>query len=96
MSAYFVVDQREITDPETMKSYTAAVIDTLKLFGGKPIVRGGDFEVVEGDWQPRRMAILEFNDRDSLKGWYNAPEYADLKAMRLASSRSNAIMVDGA
>jgi uncharacterized protein (DUF1330 family) len=96
MSAYFIVDQLEVTDPETMKIYAAGVSDTIKQFGGKPVVRGGDFEVLEGDWQPKRVVILEFKDMDTLKAWYNSPEYADLKAMRLASSRSNAIMVDGA
>ena len=95
MSAYFVVDQIEVTDPETMKTYSAGVADTIKQYGGKGIVRGGDFEVVEGDWQPRRVVILEFKDMDTLKAWYNSPEYADLKAMRQASSRSNAIMVEG-
>jgi uncharacterized protein (DUF1330 family) len=28
--------------------------------------------------------------------WYDSPEYADLKAMRIASSSGNIIAVDGA
>jgi uncharacterized protein (DUF1330 family) len=96
MSAYFIVDQIEVTDPDTMKTYSAGVMDTVRDYGGKPVVRGGDFEVREGDWQPRRIIVLEFPDMERLKTWYDGPEYADLKAMRLASSRSNAIMVEGA
>ncbi len=95
MAAYFIVDQLEVTDPETMKTYAAGVADTVKQYNGKMIVRGGDFEVREGDWQPRRIIVLEFPDMDTLKGWYDGPEYAGLKAMRLSSSRSNAVMVEG-
>ncbi len=95
MSAYFIVDQIEVTDPDTMKTYSAGVMDTVRDYGGKPVVRGGG-EVREGDWQPRRINVREIPDMERLKTWYDGPEYADLKAMRLASSRSNAIMVEGA
>jgi len=95
MAAYFIVDQREITDPETMKTYAAGVGETVKNAGGKMIVRGGDFEVVEGDWQPRRIVVLEFPDMAALKSWYDGPDYAELKKMRLASSRSNGVFVNG-
>jgi len=95
MPAYFIVDQLEVTDPETMKQYGAGVSETVKNAGGRMIVRGGDFEVVEGDYQPRRLIIIEFPDMAALKGWYDGPAYADLKKMRLSSSRANAVMVDG-
>lgn len=96
MAAYFIVDQLEVTDAETMKKYAAGVADTVAKYNGKIVVRGGDFEVKEGDWQPKRIIVLEFPDMDTLRGWYDGPEYADLKSMRLASSRSNAVMVEGA
>lgn len=95
MAAYFIVDQLEVTDPETMKKYAAGVADTVKDAGGRMIVRGGAFEVVEGDYQPNRVIVLEFPDMAALKGWYDGPAYAELKKMRLSSSRSNAFMVEG-
>ena len=30
MSAYFIVDQIEVTDPETMKTYSAGVMETVR------------------------------------------------------------------
>jgi len=95
MAAYFIVDQLEVTDPETMKRYAAGVGDTVRNAGGKMIVRGGDFAVVEGDYQPRRIIVIEFPDMEALKGWYDGPAYEELKKLRLASSRSNAVMVEG-
>ena len=95
MPAYFIVDQLEVTDPETMKPYMAGVAATIEQYGGRFIVRGGKFDVTEGDWTPRRVIVLEFRDMATLKAWYDSPEYTPLKEMRLASSRSNAIMVEG-
>ncbi len=95
MVAYFIADQQEVTDPEMMKTYSAGVAATIEQYGGKFSVRGGDPEILEGDWPVRRVIILEFEDRAAIKAWYDSPEYEELKAMRLASSRSNAIIVDG-
>jgi len=96
MAAYFIVDQQGVTDPETMKTYSAGVGATVQQYGGKFVVRGGDPETVEGDWPARRIIMIEFADRAALKAWYDSPDYADLKAMRLASSSANVIAVDGA
>jgi uncharacterized protein (DUF1330 family) len=95
MAAYFIVDQLEVTDPETMKVYAAGVADSIKAHNGRMLVRGGAFEVTEGDWTPKRVIVLEFDDMDALKGWYDGEAYRELKKLRLASSRSNAIMVEG-
>lgn len=95
MAAYFIVDQLEVTDPETMKTYAAGVMDTIARYGGKAVVRGGAFEVIEGNWTPKRVIVLEFADMAALKSWYNSPEYAPLLKIRLASSKSNAVAVNG-
>ncbi|MBT5049726.1 MAG: DUF1330 domain-containing protein [Rhodospirillaceae bacterium] len=96
MGAYFIADQREVTDPDTMKTYSAGVAATVEQYGGTFVCRGGDPEVIEGDWPAKRVIIIEFADRAALKAWYDSPEYADLKAMRIASSSANIIAVDGA
>ena len=95
MAAYFIVDQQGVSDPETMKTYAAGVGATVERFGGKFVVRGGDPVTVEGDWPARRIIMLEFPDRAALNAWYDSPDYAELKAMRLASSSANVIAVDG-
>ena len=95
MAAYFIADQKGVTDPETMKTYSAGVAATIEQYGGKFVVRGGDPETIEGDWPAKRIIMIEFADRAALKAWYDSPEYADLKAMRIASSHGNIIAVDG-
>jgi uncharacterized protein (DUF1330 family) len=95
MAAYLIVDQLEVTDPDTMKKYSAGIGATLAQYGGKPLVRGGDFEVLEGDYQPRRLVVLEFADMATLKAWYDSPEYAEIKALRHSASRGNMVAVEG-
>lgn len=96
MSAYFIADQQGVHDPETMKTYSAGVAATVEQYGGKFLVRGGDPETIEGDWPAKRIIMIEFADRAALMAWYDSVEYADLKAMRIASSSANIITVDGA
>ena len=94
MAAYVVVDL-EVTDPETYERYRTAVPDLVKKYGGRYLVRGGDVEVLEGDWQPRRFVILEFPSMDDLKKFYDADDYRDLKAARIAATDGNLIAVEG-
>ena len=96
MAAYFIVDQQGVSDPETMKTYAAGVAATIDQYGGIVLVRGGDPEVIEGSWPAKRIVVIEFADRAALMDWYDSPEYADLMAMRIASSSANIITVDGA
>lgn len=53
MPAYFVVDI-DVHDRAGMREYLERVPGTLAKYGGRYLVRGGQFEVVEGDWQPSR------------------------------------------
>ena len=95
MPAYFIVDQLEVTDPDTLKEYAAGVGATVTKYNGKALVRGGDFEVLEGSYQPRRMVLMEFPDMAALKAWYDSDDYAELKKMRQSSSSSNIVAVEG-
>lgn len=95
MAAYFIADQQEVTDPDTLKTYGAGVMATLSQYGGKVIVRDSAPEGVEGDWDPKRIIIVELADKAALKAWYGSPEYSELLKLRLASAKGHAMMVEG-
>jgi uncharacterized protein (DUF1330 family) len=95
MTAYYITHRVTEGDAETMALYSSRVNATFEPYGGQKIVRTGDIGIIEGDWDPDRMTIIQFPDRASLKAWYEGPEYAELKAMRHAVMKSNAIAVDG-
>ncbi len=95
MATYFIVDVKEITDPQTFALYRKDVDATIERYGGKFLVRGGAYETIEGDWQPQRLVILEFADEDQFKRWYNSPEYAAIRELRFKASTARAVMVQG-
>ncbi|HKF70482.1 MAG TPA: DUF1330 domain-containing protein [Stellaceae bacterium] len=94
MSAYVVV-QEDIKDEATFAEYRKEVMPTVAAHGGKFIVRGGKFTVLEGAWPMPRLAILEFPSRQAAEGWYRSPEYQKILPLRLKSGTGNLVIVDG-
>src|SRR5437667_10392961 len=66
MPAYIIVEI-EILDPVGYEEYKKLAGSTVEKYGGKYIMRGGKTEVLEGDWQPKRMVVLEFESAQRAK-----------------------------
>ena len=94
MTAYVIVDI-EVTDPEGYKEYVKLAPEAVKLYGGKYIARGGQTETLEGDWQAKRLVILEFPSVEHAKRWLDSPEYAPARALRHQYARTNMVVVEG-
>lgn len=94
MSAYLIVNI-DVHDPEVYEGYKTGAAALVDRHGGEYIVRGGEFDVLEGDWTPTRLVILRFPDRTALNAFYSDPDYAPLKKLRQSSASSDAIAVDG-
>jgi len=94
MAAYVIVDA-SVHDPEGIKAYGAKVGATLKAYGARPLVAGGAVEVLEGDWSPSRLVILEFADAEAARTWYNSPEYQEILPLRQSASDDNFLIVEG-
>jgi len=95
MAAYFLVDVREIKDRTKMDEYRTRVAPVVERFGGRYVVTGGPFDVVEGTYQPVFPVMIEFPSMDHARRWYNSEEYRELKEMRLAATVSNAVFMAG-
>ena len=94
MAAY-IIATIEVTDPEQFEVYRGQVPATIEKHGGRYLVRGGEVSVVEGDQPERRTVVLEFDSLEKAKGWYYSDDYAGPKALRIASTISNVMIVDG-
>ncbi len=95
MPAYFIVDV-EVTDPAGFEEYRQLVPGTVQKYGGRFLVRGGAVETLEGDWQPKRVVVLEFPSLAQAKRWYNSEDYRDPKALRFKTAKTKLILVEGA
>jgi len=94
MAAYIIVDV-DVRDPETYAEYIKLVPPTISSFGGKFLVRGGKAANLEGEWQPKRVVVLEFPTLDNANRWWASEEYREPKALRQSASVANIIVVDG-
>lgn len=94
MPAYLIVNI-DITDPKEYDAYRAQVPATIAKYGGKYLVRGGRAEALEGEVQPKRIAVVEFPTYERAVEWWNSPEYAPVKAIRMRSATSDMIVVEG-
>ena len=94
MPAYIVVEV-EVHDPETYENYKAMVLPSLTEYGGRFLVRGGRIETLEGDWSPKRFVMVEFPSVDKAKAWWDSAGYAEAKALRQATAKTQMIVVEG-
>jgi uncharacterized protein (DUF1330 family) len=94
MAAY-VIATLEITDPQGFEEYRNMVPPTIEQYGGKYIVRGGKMEKLEGDWEPKRLVIIEFDSLEQAKQWWACEEYRDAKALRQRTAKTDLIIVEG-
>ncbi len=94
MAAYVILDIT-VNDPAKYEDYKKLAPPTVEAYGGKYLVRGGSMEILEGDWKPNRVVILEFQSIEMATNWINSPEYSDARALRHQTATSHAIVVDG-
>jgi len=94
MPAYVIVET-DVTDPEQYEHYKAASPAAIAAGGGRFLVRGGELAVLEGDWQPPRIVLLEFEDLAAAKRWYESEAYQAAKKLRAGAASFRAIAVQG-
>ena len=88
MPAY-VIAGNNVADAETMQEYARQVPATLEPFGGRFLVRGGQFEVMEGAWDTARVVVIEFPDLDHARGWYHSDAYQAIIQKRFDGARTD-------
>ena len=94
MPAYVIVDI-DVTDPERYEQYKAATPATLAAAGGRFLVRGGEVTILEGDWQPSRLVVLEFENVTAAERWYESAAYQAAKKLCEGGARMRMVAVKG-
>src|SRR3954470_4971780 len=94
MPAY-VIAETDLHDPEQYEHYKAAAPATIEKYGGRYAACGGELAVLEGDWTPPRLVILEFEVLQAAKRWYESPEYQEAKQLREGAATMRLVAVEG-
>jgi uncharacterized protein (DUF1330 family) len=94
MPAYVIVET-DIVDPVQYERYKAASPAAIASGGGRFLARGGELTVLEGDWEPSRLVLLEFPDLPAARRWYESEVYQEAKKLRDGVARLRMVAVQG-
>lgn len=94
MKAYLILDFR-VTDLSTFMQYVEKIPEHLQRHGGEYLVEGVRPEVIEGDWSPETLVLLEFPSRENAQAFLADPLVQSAFSIRHDSTTGNLILVQG-
>jgi uncharacterized protein (DUF1330 family) len=94
MKAYLIAEI-EVLDAGIYAEYIEAAQPIVLQYGGRYLVRGGKPLPLSGDWNPKRMLVIEFRSLTQLQDCFACDAYQRIAPLRLASTRSRSIIVEG-
>ena len=94
MPAYVVIDIK-VSEPAKMQQYRALADIAVARFGGRYLARGGKTELIEGDWQPERLVIMEFPSPQVARSFYDSPEYVAARKAREGAAHFDMLVIEG-
>ena len=92
MPAYTIADI-EWHDEAKAGEYRKMLGPTLEKHGARTLVANQAVKL-EGDWDPRRVVIIEFPSMEALQTWYHSPEHALVMKLRKEGARTKMIAVE--
>jgi len=92
--AYLVVDVRR-TDIEKAAAYSRESGPSVVRHGGRYLARGGATVVLEGDWDPDRLVVIEFDSVEAARAWYESDDYQGIRALREGAGDWRMVVVEG-
>lgn len=94
MNAYLIFDI-EIHDLIVFQTYVAEIPVFVKKHSGRYVVLGGEVESIEGNWEPKRLVVIEFPSKENAQKFLNDPDAHPVFAIRHKSTTSNLVLVEG-
>jgi uncharacterized protein (DUF1330 family) len=84
----------DVHSPEAYALYAKAATDAIKKHGGRPLVRGGAYEAMEGQARARNV-VLEFDSVEAARNFYFSEDYQRAKKMREYAATVEYVIVEG-
>ena len=94
MAKGYWIGRVDVSDDEGYMPYAAANAAIFKKFGGRYVVRGGQFDSVEGTARSRNV-VIEFPDYATARACYDSPEYQANKKVRAPYAIGDVIIIEG-
>tara|TARA_B100001750_G_C15424295_1_gene554635 strand:- start:304 stop:600 length:297 start_codon:yes stop_codon:yes gene_type:complete len=94
MKGYWIALYKQINNLDNLKNYAAKVTPVIKSFGGKPLVRGGKYQRIEGE-DFSRTVIWEFPNFQKAIECHESKEYQDGWDLAKDTTERNLQIVEG-
>jgi uncharacterized protein (DUF1330 family) len=94
MAAYIIVNV-DIHDRSAFEDYVRNVPGLVRKFGGEYLAVSDTPQVIEGEWQPKRLVIVRFPDLSAAQAFLDAPEYSPWKQLRQRVTKSDMVACEG-
>ena len=91
MAAYFVA-QYTVNDADGYRRYQKGAVPTIAASGARVVAFDAAAETIEGTPPGPQTVILEFEDTEAAKAWYDSAEYQEIVGLRLESTDGFAIL----
>ncbi|PUE09064.1 hypothetical protein B9Z51_09070 [Limnohabitans sp. T6-5] len=94
MSGYIIANV-QVTHPAQYEEYKKWSSAAMQAHNAEVCVRGGQVQVLEGDWSPERIVILKFPTFEAAKAFYDTPEYLKAREARAGAAIMRMVVVEG-
>ena len=94
VKGYMLIDT-EVFDQEVFAEFAVKIVDAMEAHGGSFLVRGGTTEVIDVDWEPNRIVIMEFDSFERAQGFVRSSEYGALQDLRERCMNARTMVVEG-
>ena len=91
----YVISRVDIKDPDAYARYVEAANTAITAHGGRPLVRGGRHEALEGQARARNV-VLEFDTYEKARAYFHSAEYQAARALRQGAAEMEMVLVEGA
>jgi uncharacterized protein (DUF1330 family) len=84
----------DVHNPDAYKNYVAANGAAFAKFGGRFLVRAGQFETVSGASRSRHV-VIEFPSYEAARACWSSPEYKAAKAKQEGGATMDLVIAEG-
>jgi uncharacterized protein (DUF1330 family) len=91
MAAYLLASY-DVTDPDGYQNYVEGVVPLLARHGAEVLVVDHEADKLEGDTRGTYI-VLKFDSETAAMAWYNDPDYAPVKKLRLNASTNGSMVM---
>jgi uncharacterized protein (DUF1330 family) len=91
MSAYIIASY-DIEDPDAYEGYVPGVVPLLGKHGAEILVADYEAKTIEGQGRVVHV-VLKFESEEATLNWYNDPDYAPVKKIRLDATQNGTLIM---